>query len=404
MSQVKKRVILYPGLATLVVAALATLGGGLSAALWALLAGVAAMIPGLLTLRDEAAANARLVALQQESARLEGAVGEVLGHLDGHLARVADHMRDDLHRVRSLVNDAVLTLQGAFNGLNDQSQAQRDLVADLIAEMRDGGDDQAHLNFTRFAEETDEVLRFFVEYVVSTSSHSMKMVERIDEIVESVDKANSLLTDVKVIADQTNLLALNAAIEAARAGEAGRGFAVVADEVRKLSKHSDKFNDEIRKVLGRSSESIELARSDIAKLASQDMNFAIQSKARVNEMLEYLSAFNGNVEAALHGVSGIASRIEALVGDAVRSLQFEDIVNQLTGYSEGYLDRITGLMGEINGALEAVSSHGEDRTVELTQALSGLRQRLDEFVAESEQAKSKPVQQVNMSEGDIELF
>jgi methyl-accepting chemotaxis protein len=66
-----------------------------------------------------------------------------------------------------------------------------------------------------FAEQTDEVLRFCVDYVVTASANSMATVERIDEMVAHMGRADELLADVKVIADQTNLLALNAAIEAA---------------------------------------------------------------------------------------------------------------------------------------------------------------------------------------------
>jgi len=272
----------------------------------------------------------------------------------------------------------------------------------MIDLMRDDTDES--MAMTGFAEETDEVLRYFVDYVVNTSANSMAMVERIDDMVEHMAHADRLLGDVKVIADQTNLLALNAAIEAARAGEAGRGFAVVADEVRKLSKRSNRFNEEIRSVIGESMHAIDGAREAIAKLASQDMNFAIQAKTRVNAMLERLTELNKSVEGTLDQVSGISGEVNTLVGDAVRSLQFEDIVRQLATYAERHLDRVHGLINRIHGGLTDLRRSETRAPRDFVLALQHMQVELDEYIAAELNSDSKPVAQASMGEGDVELF
>jgi methyl-accepting chemotaxis protein len=340
--------------------------------------------------------------LESETRDVEHAVTDLVQKVDGHLDKIVGKMRNDLQQIQGLVGDATGTLQDAFHGLNDRTGQQSRLVGEMISMMRDQhGEDMA---MSGFAEETDEVLRYFVDYVVNTSANSMAMVERIDDMVEHMSHADQLLNDVKVIADQTNLLALNAAIEAARAGEAGRGFAVVADEVRKLSKRSDRFNDEIRKVIGESMRAIEGARQAIAKLASQDMNFAIQAKNRVNTMLDHLTQLNQSVEGTLGSVSGISVEVNDLVGNAVRSLQFEDIVTQLANYSERHLDRIQQLVNRIQVGLEELRASEERQPRDFLVAVQHLQSEIDSFVEREFSLDSKPVDQASMGEGDVELF
>jgi methyl-accepting chemotaxis protein len=339
---------------------------------------------------------------QAEARDIEQAVTELVGRVEHHLDGMIGTMRGELRQIQDLVADAVATLQAAFHGLNECSGRQHDLVGDMIHQMREDGDGGHAVS--GFAEQTDEVLRYFVDYVVTTSANSMAMVERIDEMVAHMGRADELLGDVKVIADQTNLLALNAAIEAARAGDAGRGFAVVADEVRKLSLRSDRFNDEIRGVIGESMKAIDGARETISVLASQDMNFAIQSKNRVQGTLQHLTDLNLAVEQALDEVAVVNDEINALTGDAVRSLQFEDIVRQLTAYSERHLDRVSGVVNRMHAGLTALKRSERRTAGEFVVAVQHLRAELDSSIDEEVAAERRPVEQESMSEGDVELF
>jgi methyl-accepting chemotaxis protein len=321
--------------------------------------------------------------------------------LDRAMASLTGDLRGELQQISTLVRDAIGTLEASFRGVNEESETQLDIVQSLITSMSNRMDTEECISFASFAKETDQVLHLFVTHVVDISKDSMLMVEQIDDMVDQMDRADALLADVKTIADQTNLLALNAAIEAARAGEAGRGFAVVADEVRKLSQRSNRFNDEIRTVLGGSRKNIDQARTMVAKLASKDMNFAIQSKSRVDEMMGQLERVDKNVATHLEEISSLAGRVNSAVGDAIRSLQFEDMITQLAGYSAQHLDRLGGISQSLVQGAEALDACGDDRDL-CAAHLEQMRQRLREHLAL--EGSNKPVAQMDMREGDIELF
>ena len=306
-----------------------------------------------------------------------------------------------LEQVRNVVTDATGKLSTSFNALNDKTGEQAQLVHTLISE---GGGNSEDFNMRSFINETDLVLKNFVSLLVSTSENSMKMVHTIDDIGKQMDEAFRLLDDVAGIADQTNLLALNAAIEAARAGEAGRGFAVVADEVRKLSQHSNRFSDEIRAVVKTAKQEIAEAREVVRKMASRDMNDTMTSKDRVDQMLSGISDYDEYMATELAKVSRVGDEITEAVHLAVRSLQFEDVVIQVVGYSEDHTQRLHDLSRRIeerkNNIEKAISS---DR-INVKEVVHSFNLELEALKLEWQQDVNKAVSQKSMDQGDIELF
>lgn len=333
---------------------------------------------------------------------MQTALVEVADSLDEAVAVNGLAMRSDMDRVKSMITDAVGTMQQSFSGLNTESQAQKDLVMSLVASLAEDQSGTNNPSFQDFSNEADKVLRYFVDHIVNMSKETMEMVVLIDDMVDEMSRADLLLNDVKAIADQTNLLALNAAIEAARAGEAGRGFAVVADEIRKLSQRSDVFNEEIRGVIGSSRRSIEGTRETVAKLASKDMNFAMGSKVQVDKIVTELAALNDHVRNKLGVVSDITNNIDHQVGDAVRSLQFEDIVNQLVEHSKKHLDLIQNLSEVFVTAAKDIES--EQDKADLLDHLKRVATTIRDTQLAQTVVTSSPVDQQNMDEGDVELF
>ncbi len=314
-----------------------------------------------------------------------------------------DHIQqidNELEQLKAVVADGVGTMSTSFSGLNALTSQQMEIVMSMVTQIADTADtDSKRTNFQEFAEETDRVLREFVSLILMTSKQSMEMVNLIYDVGDYMGKIEDLLKDVKQIADQTNLLALNAAIEAARAGEAGRGFGVVADEVRKLSNHSNRFSDEIREVIDDSKVKIEEAKNVIESMASKDMNVAIQSKSRVEEMLADIGKLNSFFSERLSVVTGVTDEINGNVGMAVRALQFEDLARQLIEYLQKSNGEFQEVMGEVRATLNSAGMEAGNDSVweEGHQRLASLR---SEWSARA----LSPVSQKSMDEGEIELF
>ncbi len=173
------------------------------------------------------------------------------------------------------------------------------------------------------------------------------MLNRIREVAKFSEELKSMAGSVSSIATQTNLLALNAAIEAARAGEAGRGFAVVADEVRKLST----LSNETGKQISLRADAVDKAIHDAAQMAEQ---FSVQDAQTMQDSEQtienVLQVFRGAVEQLNEAASNFqheGGAVQESVGNVIVSLQFQDRVSQILRQTTGDLARLQDHLADL---------------------------------------------------------
>ena len=343
----------------------------------------------------------RLSKMTKDEVIEENYDAEIRGSLRSVISSVLEQLdviKGETDRVKSLVKGAIEELQTSFDTLNIKTKTQKNVSEKLLNALTDTTSQETKtsdtINFRTFISETEQVLEYFVDNVVDTSKSSMLLMHKIDDMNVSIESIVSLLDDVRSISDKTNLLALNASIEAARAGEAGRGFSVVADEVRKLAILSHEFNDQINEVVVQTIGNMESARELITVLASKDMNAALNSKKRVNEMTDEITQLNNSAEESTHELSVITAEIDRQVAIAVRALQFEDMVIQLIQQLETRIHFSTNILDKLDFVDNSDSAL----------VSTNLKNLLHEIESMNTSLKRDVVKQQTMDEGEIELF
>jgi len=272
-----------------------------------------------------------------------------LGQLQGGMQRMTLSLReliggigDSVTQIASAAEELSAVTEQTSAGVNSQ-KVETDQVATAMHQMtatvqevaRNAEEaSEAAVAADQQAREGDKVVNEAIAQIERLAREVAHSTEAMGELKRESDKIGSVLDVIKSVAQQTNLLALNAAIEAARAGEAGRGFAVVADEVRSLAQRTHKSTEEIEELilgLQNGTQQVASIMDSSRELTASSVDLTRRaggSLESITQTVSAIQAMNQQIAAAAEQQSATAEEINRSV------LNVRDVSEQTSAASE----------------------------------------------------------------------
>lgn len=277
---------------------------------------------------------------------------------------------------------ARVTQIGAVGAVKSASAAEQSLqavqrIADAAVHAREDAQQAG-----KVAEEGAVIMQQTVAGMQRTQQASASSSVRINALGDSSKKIGEIVEAINDIAEQTNLLALNAAIEAARAGEHGKGFAVVADEVRKLAERSASQTKEIGVLIRGIKEGIEVAVSSMA-IASQEVEESVSLANKAGASLNHILDTVGKAVTQVNVVSDICREVET---SAQEVLKAAENVTSATDQANAATEEIASASKEMGNAIEhvaAVTQESSATAEQLSAAAEEQNASIEEMTASS---------------------
>ena len=293
------------------------------------------------------------------------------------LATSFNRLFNKLHGAIKYVGDASTTIKATsdnLSGITEKSSAgfhQQNSSLNHVAEIIKGISERSSsvsdnakqaANMAAEASAETAVNQTSVSNTISAIGAMAKNVNTASEVVSRLqdesDRIGSVIDVIGSIAEQTNLLALNAAIEAARAGEQGRGFAVVADEVRTLASRTQESTQEINQMIERLQSGVKEA-SSVMESSRSDTENTLEQAGKTGESLQ-------NIATAVSGITSMTNQISDLVGNQFSAVQeANESINDVMTMTGEYSASVENIINEVG----TLSVQGDS----LKQQMSGFK-------------------------------
>ena len=241
-------------------------------------------------------------------------------------ARIIPVLANQLREVTEQTENAALDIGERFMNIVERANNQSARASEAVGSF--AGNENGNSNSTALIELSKNVLTEVIERLKKSTATEQQTLRDIEIVIDDTSSIKKAVGEIEYIADQTNLLALNAAIEAARAGEHGRGFAVVADEVRRLSDRSNTAADDVRKLISKVEAHIKEIHARTEKGTSESAARSHEAESVVSDTLQKLDAVMNEAGKRLDELTKETGTLAQDISSVVISMQFQDITRQ----------------------------------------------------------------------------
>lgn len=259
-------------------------------------------------------------------------------------------LHSELDRVSGLVEDSTLELSRRFRELAEGARFQAHRVEQIVGMARYVEIGQERVPMDEVVHGMQHMITEMISNIVQVSAKAMSMVYVLDDVQVDVADLEKSIADIDAINRQTNFLALNATIEASRAGEAGRTFAVVANEVRQLSRTTAALANRMRTRVLAVVNGVRHGHEILRGIADTDMSPQMLAKERVDRTMESLVTQTEHFQEVLESAATSSEEMSCTIGSMVTGMQFQDLTKQR-------LEHVADCLNFMSSGLDDLMAH-----------------------------------------------
>ncbi len=327
----------------------------------------------------------------KNESKLQEAIETLLKDVDESMGSEIVTIKGQVHQVKALLSDAIVSLHESFYGIDDRSADQMKLFSTMMAEVvTDPDSSGSEKNIFQHIEQTAVALTELLDSLIQDSKKSLTALTNMNEMathmrssLSEAEKTSELLNRIHILASEEN---------------------PDMDQIRDLSCNAIAMHDAMFAETKIAQGLCRLTKLVVDEVSKKDMAAVFSSKAKVEEMVEYLNQASNAISKCKTDADSVNAEMKQHMGDAIRALQFEDIVSQSLSHTDLHLDRMEGFVSRLSSGLSKLREESGLGLQAYADGIGTLREEIMSYRKGLRLEESNPVSQQSMDKGEVELF